>query len=59
MIVVIFYSGKSFIFKKRYSGVLATFVVSTVVTWLLYLKAALNDPGYVKSNSIKVDSEAS
>jgi hypothetical protein len=59
MIVVILYSGKSFIFKKRYLGVLATFFVSTVVTWLLYLKAALKDPGYVKSNSIKVDSEPS
>jgi len=59
MIVVILYSGKSFIFKKRNWEALLIFVVLTAVTWVLYWKAALRDPGYVRSNSVKVDSETS
>lgn len=59
MIVVILYSGKSFIFKKRNWEALVIFVVLTAVTWVLYWRAALRDPGYVRSNSVKVDSEPS
>ena len=57
MIVVILYNGKSFIFKKRNWEALVLFVVLTAVTWIMYWKAALRNPGYVRSNSIKVDSE--
>ena len=57
VIIVILYSGKSIIFSKHYSAVSVAFAVLTVVTWALYWKAALQGPGYVTANSIKVDSD--
>jgi len=59
IIVIILYNGKSFIFKKKNWEALVLFVILTAITWVMYWKAALKDPGYVRSNSVKVDSEPS
>ena len=57
MIIDILYFGKSFIFIKQYLPALIVFAVLTILTWGLYWKAALKDPGYVRINCFKIDSE--
>lgn len=57
MIIDILYFGKNFIFIKQYLAALIVFGVLTILTWGLYWKAALKDPGYVKVNCFKVDTE--
>jgi hypothetical protein len=57
MIIVILYLGRSFIFIELFSLSIDFFAVFTVITWALYWKAALQDPGYVKINCFKVDTE--